>query len=242
MNKMYRLFLILITIMLFLVSCSGGVSTPNAEEQALFQKYYDKANELLKANNLDGTPEMVFDRSEQGYKFYYLTIHSNKFSELSQDKIAEILWTLYYLDTGGGVDSYWITPKVISNGNEYSYDDGMLHKNGSNWYASSSSSSSSSTKGDFEMSWDSYSSEYNSLGGVITITKKGSSYTEKIVMSDGSSATYNLSVLSEGSVIKLDGHFGDSYEIYPHDYIQIESNGWLGFYDDKGLIYRVPPR
>ena len=97
-------------------------------------------------------------------------------------------------------------------------------------------------KGDFQMSWDSYSSEYNSLGGIITITKKGSDYLEKIVMSDGSSATYNLSILSEGSVIKLDGHFGDSYKIKPHDYIQIESTGWLGFYDEQGLIYRVPPR
>lgn len=223
------------------MSCATS-STPNKEEQVLFQKYYDKANELLKANNLDGTPEMVFDRSEQGYKFYYLTIHSNEFSKLSQDKIAEILWTLYYLDTGG-VDSYWITPKVISNENEYSYDDGMLHKNGSNWYASSSpsSSSSSSTKGDFEMSWDIYSSEYNSLGGILTIRRQGSRYTEKIVMSDGSSGLYDLTVLSEGNEIKLDGHMGDSYSIYPHDYIQIESDGWLGFYDDQGLIYRVPP-
>ena len=97
-------------------------------------------------------------------------------------------------------------------------------------------------KGDFQMSWDSYSSEYNSLGGIITITKKGSDYMEKIMMSDGSSATYNLSILSEGIVIKLDGHFGNSYKIYPHDYIQIESNGWLGFYDEQGLIYRVSPR
>jgi hypothetical protein len=96
-------------------------------------------------------------------------------------------------------------------------------------------------KGDFQMSWDSYSSEYNSFGGIITITKKGSNYMEKIVMSDGSNATYNLRIISEGSVIKLDGHFGNSYSLYPHDYIQIESNGWLGFYDEQGLIYRVPP-
>jgi hypothetical protein len=96
-------------------------------------------------------------------------------------------------------------------------------------------------KGDFQMSWDSYNSEYNSFRGIITITKKGSNYMEKIVMSDGSNATYNLRIISEGSVIKLDGHFGNSYSLYPHDYIQIESNGWLGFYDEQGLIYRVPP-
>lgn len=95
--------------------------------------------------------------------------------------------------------------------------------------------------GDFEMNWDTYSSEYNSLGGILTIRKQGSNYTEKIVMSDGSSGIYDLTILSEGNKIKLDGHLGDSYSIYPHDYIQIESNGWLGFYDEQGLIYKVPP-
>lgn len=96
-------------------------------------------------------------------------------------------------------------------------------------------------KGDFQMSWNIYSSEYNSLGGIVTIARNGNRYVEKIVMSDGSSGVYNLSVISEGRVIKLDGHLGDSYNIYPNDYIQIESDGWLSFYDNKGLIYSVPP-
>lgn len=60
-------------------------------------------------------------------------------------------------------------------------------------------------------------------------------------MSDGSSGTYDLTVISEGSVIKLSGHLGNPYSLYPHDYIQVESNGWLGFYDDQGYIYGVPP-
>ena len=56
---------------------------------------------------------------------------------------------MYYLDTGSGVDDYWITPKVISNGNEYTYDDGSLHKNGSNWYAPSATSTPD-TRSDYE--------------------------------------------------------------------------------------------
>lgn len=96
-------------------------------------------------------------------------------------------------------------------------------------------------KGDFEMSWDIYSSEYNTLGGILTISRKGSKYTEKLVLSDGSSGIYDLTVISEGNEIKLSGHLGDSYSLYPHDYMQIESNGWLGFYDDQGYIYGVAP-
>ena len=96
-------------------------------------------------------------------------------------------------------------------------------------------------KGDFEISWNTYNSEYDSLGGIVTIRRQGSKYTEKIVMSDGSGGTFDLTVISEGSEIKLSGHLGDPYSLYPHDYIQIESNGWLGFYDDQGYIYGVPP-
>jgi hypothetical protein len=61
------------------------------------------------------------------------------------------------------------------------------------------------------------------------------------VLSDGSSGIYDLTVISEGNEIKLSGHLGDSYSLYPHDYMQIESNGWLGFYDDQGYIYGVAP-
>ena len=94
--------------------------------------------------------------------------------------------------------------------------------------------------GNFQMSWNTYNSEYDLLGGIVTIRRQGSKYTEKIVMSDGSNGTFDLSVISEGGEIKLSGNLGDPYSLYPHDYIQIESNGWLGFYDDQGLIYSVP--
>ncbi|NMC79973.1 MAG: hypothetical protein GYA59_11485 [Chloroflexi bacterium] len=96
-------------------------------------------------------------------------------------------------------------------------------------------------KGDFEMSWNIYNNEYNSLGGIVTIRRQGSKYTEKIVYSDGSNGVFDLTIISEGTEIKLSGHLGDPYDLYPHDYIQIESNGWLGFYDDQGYIYGVPP-
>ena len=84
----------------------------------------------------------------------------------------------------------------------------MLHKNGQNWYASSSSTDISSTPfviptGDFEMSWDTYDSEYNSLGGFLTIRRQRSKYTQTLVMSDGSCGATDLTVISEGDEVKI---------------------------------------
>jgi len=95
-------------------------------------------------------------------------------------------------------------------------------------------------KGDFEMSWDIYNSEYNSAGGILTIYRQGTKYSEKLVMSDGSSTTNELTVLSEGNEIKLTGHLGITSSVYG-DYMVINNYGWLGFYDSKGYIYGVPP-
>lgn len=92
-------------------------------------------------------------------------------------------------------------------------------------------------QGDFEMSWNLYDSEYNSLGGILTIRRQGSSYTSKLVMSDGSSATYELTAVPFGKQIRLyedpDNSFGD------YMYISIW-NGSLNFCDNQGFIYSVP--
>jgi len=91
--------------------------------------------------------------------------------------------------------------------------------------------------GDFKISWDTYSSEYNSLGGILTIRRQGSKYTQTLVMSDKSCGTTDLTVISEGSEIKLTDRPGNSFG----DYMVISSNGYLNFYDKQGIIYSVPP-
>lgn len=91
--------------------------------------------------------------------------------------------------------------------------------------------------GDFKMSWDTYSSEYNSLGGILTIRKQGSKYTQTLVMSDKSCGTTDLTVISEGDEIKLTDRPDNSFG----DYMVISSNGYLNFYDKQGIIYSVPP-
>ena len=95
-------------------------------------------------------------------------------------------------------------------------------------------------KGDFEMSWNIYSSEYNSMGGILTISRQGSKYTEKLVYPDGSNGIFDLTVLFEGSEIKLTGHLGITSSLYG-DYMVIDNSGWLVFYDSQGYIYGVPP-
>lgn len=91
--------------------------------------------------------------------------------------------------------------------------------------------------GDFQMSWDTYNSEYNSLGGILTIRRQGSKYTQTLVMSDGSCGITDLTVMSEGDEVKLTDRLGNSFG----DYMNISSNGYLYFYDKQGVIYGIPP-
>jgi hypothetical protein len=93
-------------------------------------------------------------------------------------------------------------------------------------------------KGDFEMSWDIYSSEYNSLGGILTIRRSGSKYTQTLLMSDGSGETVPLSVKNVNGEERL---HDDRFDDYYGDYMVIDKDGWLIFYDKQGYIYGVPP-
>jgi hypothetical protein len=92
-------------------------------------------------------------------------------------------------------------------------------------------------KGDFEKSWNTYSSEYDPLGGILTISRKGTKYTKKLVMPDGSSEIKDLTIISEGNEIKLTDRPGNPIG----DYMLISSDGYLSFYDNEGFIYSVPP-
>lgn len=91
-------------------------------------------------------------------------------------------------------------------------------------------------RGDFQLSWDTYSSEYNSLGGILTIRRQGPKYTQTLVYSDGSCGATDLTVISEGREINLTDQPGNSFG----DYMSISSNGHLYFFDNDGYIYDVP--
>ncbi len=90
--------------------------------------------------------------------------------------------------------------------------------------------------GDFQMSWDTYSSKYNSLGGIVTIKRQGNDYSKILVMPDKSCNSIDLTVLSEKMEIKLTDRPGNDFG----DYMVILTTGDLAFYDNQGLIYSVP--
>lgn len=91
--------------------------------------------------------------------------------------------------------------------------------------------------GDFVMSWDTYNNEYNSLGGILTIRRQGSTYTQTLVYPDGSCGITNLTVISDRREIRLTDSPGNSFG----DYMVIDGYGYLLFYDKQGGIYGVPP-
>jgi hypothetical protein len=94
--------------------------------------------------------------------------------------------------------------------------------------------------GDFQMSWDIYDNEYNSMGGTLTIRRHGTEFTETLEFSNGSTGTFDLTPTYGSGNIYLTGHLGITNSLYG-DYMVITSDGWLGFYDSQGYIYSVPP-
>lgn len=123
---------------------------------------------------------------------------------------------LYYFDSGSAL--HYTAPTQVS-------------------YSSPTSMPFVMPKDDFEMSWDTYNSEYNSMGGILTIRKQGDKYTMRLVMSDGSKGINDLTVMPTGNEIRLTERPGNSFG----DYMYISDNGYLYFCDKQGVIYSVPP-
>jgi hypothetical protein len=204
--------------------------------QEYIQFYIDAAKTILDENNLDGGASMVFNYNYEGYKFYDLVVTSEDYSDLSNSQKKQIL---EQLDAIHLIDSKVLTiPEVVSQGYTYSLDyEDNLERDGEIYPPPPTPTPFVMPKGDFSMSWDIYSSEYNSLGGILTITRQGAEYTQKLVMPDGSSQTTALTVIADDDEIRLTDRPGNPFG----DYMLIDSSGWLAFYDDQGYIYSKPP-
>ena len=195
----------------------------------------ENANSILKENQLDGEIRLVYDRKLEGYDFYYINITSDNFEDKTD---AQKKYILNNLDISIPGSKMITTPEIISQGYTYCLNyDNELERDGEIYPPKPTSTPFVMPKGDFQMSWNTYDSEYNSLGGILTIYRQGSKYTMKLVMSDGSNDTYNLSVISDGDEIRLTERPGNPYG----DYMYISSNGYLYFCDNQGIIYTVPP-
>ena len=90
--------------------------------------------------------------------------------------------------------------------------------------------------GNFQMSWNIYNSQYNTMGGIVTIYKQGLTYTEKEVMTDGSGGMMGITVTPQGTNLKI-----VEADMAGSDYMLISSSdGSLSYCDNQGLIYSVP--
>jgi hypothetical protein len=221
-TKVFSLVLILITVV---TGCT------NYE-----QVFIDEAKAILEGYQLDSEILMIYDKKLEDYNFYKMNITSEKFAEISDTQKREILLKLDAIFVS---DSKIIAiPEITSQGHTFSLDyEDKLERDGDLYPPKSTSMPFVMPKGDFEMSWDIYDSEYNSLGGILTIRRQGSKYTQKLVMSDGSSSTDELTVISGGDEIRLTDRPGNPFG----DYMYISSTGYLYFCDSEGVIYSVPP-
>ncbi|MBN1618382.1 hypothetical protein JW887_03505 [Candidatus Dojkabacteria bacterium] len=222
----FKNYIILLSIALLTIILTGCTTN----------KYIDEAKTILEANDIDGEVRMVFDRNYEGYKVYDLVVTSEKYSEISDSQKIRILEKLDAIWVKGG--KLLVMPEVVSQG--YTYDlnyEGKLERDGEIYPPLPTAKPFVMPSGDFEMSWDIYDSEYNSFGGILTIRRQGSKYTQKLVMSDGSSETVDLTVISDGDEIRLTDRPGNPFG----DYMYISSTGYLYFCDNQGVIYTVPP-
>lgn len=221
----FKNIIILLSVVLLILILTGCTT----------QKYVDEAKTILDENDLDGGARMVFDSNYEGYKVYDLVVTSEKYSDLSDSQKKRILEKLDAIWVEG--EKLLVMPEVVSQGYTYSLDyDGKLERDGEVYPPLPTAKPFVMSTGDFSMSWDTYNSEYNTIGGILTIRRQGSKYTQTLVMSDGSSETTVLTVLSDGDEIRLTDRPGNSFG----DYMYISSTGYLYFCDNQGVIYTVP--
>ena len=89
--------------------------------------------------------------------------------------------------------------------------------------------------GDLMLSYDTYDSQFNSLGGILTIRRLGGAYAQTMVYSDGSCGTVQLSEMAGQDGLALEESDGSAYG----DHIVINADGSLTFADSQGPIYTV---
>jgi hypothetical protein len=223
-------------LVLFLTTLLTACTT-STQNTNYTQKFIDDADTIFKENQLDGETRMVYKKKyDESYDVYNMIVTSEKFADISDSQKKEILLKLDNIYVSDA--NMLVLPEVNSQGHTYSLDTkGELERDGDVFPLKPTSLPFVMPKGDFEMSWNTYDSKYNSLGGILTIRKQGSKYTMKLVMSDGSSGTNDLTVISDGAEIRLTDRPGNPYG----DYMYISSTGYLYFCDNQGIIYTVPP-
>lgn len=224
MKRFVKYFLFLLLAIILLTSCTNYQ-----------QLFIDEAKAILENYQLENEIQMVYDKQLEGYSFYTISITSDLFTNIPDFKKRDILLKLNSINLS---DSKIIADAQInSQGHAYTLNyDNELERDGEIYPPKPTPVPFVMPTGDFVMSWNTYNSEYNSLGGMLTIRRQGTNYTMKLVMPDGSSASNDLTVISGGDEIRLTERPNNPYG----DYMYISSTGYLYFCDSQGVIYTVP--
>jgi hypothetical protein len=206
------------------------------------QTFVDEAKGILDSYQVDGKALMIYDQKLEDYDVYNMSISSEKFADIPDSQKRAILLKLDAIHVSNS--KMIAMPEITSQGHTFSLDyNDRLERDGDIYPPRPTLVKPTSvpfvmSQGDFERSWNIYDSTYNSLGGILTIRKQGSKYSQTLLMSDGSSETGSLSVKVVNGEERL---HDDRFDDYYGDYMLIGKDGYLNFYDKQGFIYSVPP-
>lgn len=218
-----------IILLILVASLTGCASTETKITQAV--------QSSMDADQITGSVSVSKNPYFEKY-VYDVYVNYPGFENLSVAEMKKVIKKLEDVSIEG--DLTILTVYVSSGVYEYSLlgDEDSLYRDGDVYPPLPTPTPFVLPSGDFTMSWDTYSSTYNSLGGIMTITRNGNSYSMRLVMKDGSSGNYRLTVIPSN-----DGHIwltedpGNPFG----DHMYIDDYGYLVFADDQGYIYSASP-
>lgn len=232
MKRKQAVLIIVLTIisLLFISGCAPDI---NAHDINYEQDIITKANKILAEYNLEGGVQVAYAKYiVDGDKVYDLIVTSDQFETKSMHDKKLIFISFYDMNANDFYSYYQLDVSIVSQGNKYELLNGELWKNGEQLSTSAPSTNSGSRV------LGMWNNKYDLNCHDIVIKIIGSSYQMTTTCDDGSSDTKTLNVEVVNGEQRLVEFAGNPYG----DYMVIETNGYLAFYDNQGLIYKVPPK
>ncbi len=219
---------IILVISISLVSGCNFDKRPTYEERQIT----DEAEAICVDYDLDCKIEISVALKEDGITIYDLDIDSNGYEEKTQNEKVSIINKIEDISIPGSVG---FVVGIHSQGNDYRYDEDeglTVFKKGEPIVQQSSSTNSVNSSETLLGTW----LDTGVFERVIKIKKMEDKYTMTSEYSDGSSETITLGV----DIVNGETRLYETRNAYG-DYMIIETDGSLAFYDNRGLIYSIEP-
>jgi hypothetical protein len=242
MSKKYSviliIFIVIIAFSIFIVPRINNSNNEINRAELYLQTLTDQVKSAYKEYNLDGEPQLIASDSYGFTRVFNILIASDQFESKApwtKVSILDVLGKIAVIDFEKEIKYKIGDVKVSSQGNEYLFygDTDEVIKNGESFPPPSPNTSNANRV--IIGSWfDSNSSTCHD----IVIEKLGSFYIMTTTCNDGSSGTTSLTAKVINGEERLYGNGNSAVG----DYMVIESSGYLGFYDNQGLIFEASPR